>query len=149
MTTHSEALTQVYGKVKAAVEAQAAAAIGYVPTIEYEGVEADKHAKKTDVWLRCSTRGVVGRQMTLGTPEPGKHEYESVNMLFVQVFGPKKDGAAITKIRKIAQIAQNAYRSVAAGGEVWFRDATIREQPPEADWYQINVTVEYNYVETV
>ncbi len=148
MTTHSEALTLVYGRVKSAIEAQAAAAIGYVPTIEYEGVEPNKHAKKTDVWLRCSTRGIVGRQMTLGTPAPGKHDYESVNMLFVQVFAPKKDGAAIVKLRKIAQIVQSAYRSIAAGDEVWFRDATIREQPPEPDWYQANVTVEYNYVET-
>jgi hypothetical protein len=149
MATYEEAIDLIYGRFRTAWNAQATAIAGYLPEVKYEGVEDDKNASQSKIWSRVSTRGVIGRQATLGTPQVGKHEYETVGLVTVQIFLPKKDATAITKGRRLAQVAQNAYRSIAAGDEVWFRDATIKEQPPETSWYQINVTAEYNFMETV
>lgn len=139
MTTYSAALDFVYGVLNDE--------IGYMPVI-YEGAPNNPKMPKSGYWARASVRGVIGRQTTLGSPINSQHDYEQVNMLFVQLFVGRNEPNAMAGLRDIAQLVQTAYRGVAAGQAVWFRDATIREQPPETDWYSINVTVEYNYTET-
>lgn len=147
MTTHSEALDLVYGALASAMASATAITGGPVPVI-YEGAPNNPKAPKRGFWAMAAVRGVIGRQTTLGSPQIGQHDYEQVNMLFVQLFVSKTEGYGMDDLRQLAQIVRSAYRSIAAGQVVWFRDATIREQPPETDWYSINVTVEYSHTET-
>lgn len=150
MTTYEEAIDLMYGAFKTAWDAEASGIIGYTPEVEYEGVRDNRHAKGGKAFARLSVRNVIERQATLGSPGgAGKHEYETIGLMVVQLFLPKSDNTAMVSGRRLAQLVRNTYRSVSAGGEVWFRDATIREQPPGNRWYQINVTIEYNFMETV
>lgn len=151
MTTYENAIDLMYGLFKTAFDAGAGAIVGGpVPYVQYEGITPSKPAPNNKIWARLFVRNVNESQATLGSPDgPGKHEYESVGFLTVQLFLPKDDNGAIVRGRRLAQLVRNAYRSVSANGEVWFRDATIRERPPEERWYVIDISVTYEFMETV
>lgn len=149
MATYEEAIDLMYATFKTAWDAGTTAIVGYIPEVQYEGVRSDKHEPQGKAWARLSVRNAVEGQATLGTPQIGKHEYETVGTLTIQLFFPKADNTAMVTGRRLAQLVRNAYRSISSGDEVWYRDATIREQPPGNRWYQINVTVTYTFMETV
>lgn len=153
--TYEEAIDAMFVTFKTAWDADAAAIVGYLPDVRYEGVPDDesddkRHAKQSKYWARLTVRNAVERQATLGSPHgPGTHEYESFGTIAIQLFLPKKDDTALVVGRRLGMLVRNAFRGVASGDEVWFTDATLRERNPEDRWYRIDVTATYRFMETV
>ena len=145
MATYEEAIDLMYGTFKTAWDAGAAAIAGYVPEVQYEGVRSDKHAPNNKIWARLSVRNAIEDQSAMGTPQIGKHVYTSVGTLIIELYLPKNDNNALVVGRRLAQLVQNAYRSVSSGAEVWYREVTIREQPPEERWYRVDVNGIYTF----
>lgn len=152
MTTYSEAIDLMYATFKNAWDTNSITIVGYLPNVEYEGVPQDDdgtHADTNKYWARLSVRNVTEDQATLGSPEVGKHEYETVGIITIELYGPKQDNTAITKLRKLGEFVRNAYRSVASGGEVCYREVTLRERGGESRWRRVDVTAVYTFMETV
>lgn len=154
--TYEEAIDAMFATFNTAWNAGAAAIVGYVPDVRYEGVpdeddgDSKRHAPTSKYWARLTVRNALEQQATLGTPHgPGTHEYESVGTLSIQLFLPKKEADAMVIGRRLGMLARNAFRGVASGDEVWYNDATLRERAPEDRWYRIDVTATYRFMETV
>lgn len=154
--TYEEAIDAMFATFKDAWEGGAAAIVGYVPEVRYEGItdpdEGDdkRHAPQSKYWARLTVRNAIEGQMSLGTPSgPGTHEYESIGTLSIQLYLPKKDDDALVLGRRLGMLARNAYRGVASGDEVWYTEVTLRERNPETRWKRIDVTATYRFTETV
>lgn len=149
MTTYESAIDTMYGVFKTAWDIGASPIIGYVPVVEYDEPAKGNYDSLTAAFARLTVRNVLEGQLTLGTPDgPGTHEYGTAGLLIIQVFVPKDDNEGIVLGRRLAVLVRNAYRTAGVNGEVWFKNATVVEQPPDDRWRQFNVNVEYDYTET-
>ncbi|AJD83167.1 minor tail protein [Paracoccus phage vB_PmaS-R3] len=153
MPTYEEAIDLMYATFSDAWTAGAAAIVGYVPDVRYEGVpdqtETKRHDKTSRYWARLTVRNAFDNTAGVGRANSSEEFlYESVGNLSIEIYGPKQDNAAITKLRRLAMLSRSAYRGVASGGEVVYTEVTIRERPPEDRWQRIDVTAVYNYHET-
>jgi hypothetical protein len=154
--TYEEAIDAMFTTFSDAWNGGAFAIVGYVPDVRYEGLPDDdedddkRFPNAGKYWARVTVRNALEQQATLGTPHgPGTHEYDSFGTIRVQLFMPKKDGAAMVIGRRLGMLARNAFRGVASGDEVWYSDATLAERAPETRWYRIDVTATYRFRETV
>jgi hypothetical protein len=147
MTTYENAIDIMYGVFKTAWDSGASPIIGYVPNAYYDEPATGDHDSLGVAFARLTVRNVAEGQITLGSPDgPGTHEYGTIGLLIAQIFVPKSDTSGVTSGRRLAKLVRDAYR--VAGGEVWFKDVTVREQPPGDRWRQFNVNVEYDFTET-
>lgn len=154
MPTYEEAIDLIYATFKDAWDANASGVVGYVPEVRYEGVPEDdsdgkRHAPTSKYWARLSVRNALEDNAGVGRASAnGARLYQTVGTLSIEIYGPKQDNAAITKLRRLAMFTRSAYRGIASGDEVWYYEATIRERPSEERWHRIDVTAVYNYMET-
>jgi hypothetical protein len=120
--------------------------IGYVPSVQWDGVEVSATLDYAKYWARVSQQTVIEAQTTLRNGDCGQR-YTSEGLVFVQLFLPKSDAQAMEKGRKLAIVARDVYRGKSTSGKVWFRNARINELPPEEKWYRFNIIAEYEYDE--
>jgi len=143
--TYEEAIDQIFGIFRAAWFTNSEAIVGYVPELRWWGVEEPNEPNTSVFWARVSQQTVTEEQSTLQNGECIR--YETEGLVFVQLFCPKSDAKSIEKGRKLAMLARDAYRGNSTDGNVWFRDARIKELDPEKDWFRFNVVAEYTYDE--
>jgi len=146
MTNYNEAIDQMFSLFYAAWLAQTTAIIGYVPEVRWPGVEEPGTPDASKFWLRVSQQTVIEEQTTLADSN-GKRRYTASGLMFVQLFCPKSEAAAMENGRKLAVVARNAFRGKVTSGKVWFRKVRINELAPEESAYRFNVVAEYEYDE--
>lgn len=134
----------------AAWNANAGSVFGYVPEIEWHGVEKPENINRENVWVRFSTTNVFEQQATLSAcvDEPYKRRYQASGLIFVQLFLPKTvDNASVLGVT-LAKVARNAFRGKKTAGGVTFHNVRINDNlPPELLCYRINVVAEYDFDE--
>lgn len=148
MTTYDTAIDTMYGVFKAAWDTGASPIMGYLPDVEYDEPDEEGHAPIKQAFARLSVRNVAEGQLAMGNCEGHTKLYETLGLLIIQVFVPKSDNTGVVRGRALAVLVRDAYRTAGVGGEVWFKNATIREQPPGKRWRQFNINVEYDFTET-
>lgn len=148
-TTRSEARNEINGLFLAAWNANAAAIVGYVPNVEWQGVQPRTTPDPSKYWARVSMQTVFEEQTTLSTCEgkPGQKRYTASGLVFVQLFCPKSLGQAFELGGELAEVAKKAFRGKSTPGKVWFRNARINEIDPEDLYYRYNVVTEFEYDE--
>lgn len=145
LPTLETATDETLGLFKAAWEANAPAATGgAAPDVQWPGVAyapPDVHAP----FARVSIREGTGRQATFGTV--GARRFTRPGIVTVQVFAPLSNGQHFSLAQKLAIIARNAYEGVGTASGILYRNARVRDVGPSTAWYQLNVTVEFEYDE--
>lgn len=148
MTTYSDAIDAMYGTFKAVWDKGASSIIGYTPGVEYDEPDAGARAPLDKAFARLAVRNLNEGLIAMGNCEGDTKLYNTVGVLIVQVFVPKKDNNGVVTGRALAVLVRDAYRAAGVNGEVWFKNATIREQAPDERWRQFNINVEYDFTET-
>lgn len=145
-TTYVEAIDQMFSLFNSAWNAETTAIVGYVPEVRWPGVEEPGTPDASKYWARVSQQTVIEEQTTIGDSN-GKRRYTASGLIFVQIFCPKSEAAAMENGRNLAVIARNSFRGKTTSGKVWFRNARINELAPEESAYRFNVVAEYEYDE--
>lgn len=149
-TTYSDAVDSMFAQFVATWEIESSPVVGYVPEIRWQGKEKTEIPDKTLFWIRLSTQLVLERQSSLSTDVtgPGKRQYESSGLIFVQLFCPKTTINALYLGRLLAQLARNVFRRQNAN--VTYRNARINDNlESEQDFHRINVVAEFEFNEIV
>ena len=130
MTTPNQAAEAIYARLEA-----------NIGSVEYTFENEDLTAP--DEWVRLTIRTRARNQETLG--RKGNRKYFSQSSIFVQCYSRLNIGrqGADTLARLITTIFEGETFS-----GVTCNDSVSRETPPEKDWYQIVVEVEFTYHET-
>lgn len=148
--SREEAIDLMFARFRTAWNAQAAAIVGYVPDVQYQGINAFAKPNTARYFARVSQRTVLESQSTLSTQcgLPGQKRFTTDGLLFVQIFGPTTDKKASLLAPRLARIARNAYRSNVPGDSILYRKARIQDGlEPEAEFVRFNVVTEYQYDE--
>lgn len=146
MTTYEEAIDSIFGAFRTVWNAGATAVCGYVPEVRYPGIELSTTPDRSKFWTRISQQTADEEQSSFRNATFGQ-TFENTGIVFVQVFCPASLAGSISKGRKLAELARNAYRGKSTQGGVWYRNAKITEMPAEQDWFVFRVSAEYIYNE--
>ncbi len=146
MISYEAAIDEMFDAFNVAWLANSSAVASYVPEVRWPGVEEPEIPEASKFWARVSQQTVDEGQSTLRNGDAGQR-YTTDGLIFVQIFCPKSDSESMTKGRKLAIIARNAFRGHSTSGNVWFRNARINELSPEEKFYRFNVVAEYEYDE--
>ena len=145
--TYSEAVDAMFALFNAAWTAGAAAIVGTVPEIRWQGVEGPNKPPANGYWCMVGVQTVAEPQSTFKTGvEPLENRrYTAIGFLVVQLFCPMSDAQSAYKGRLLAELARNAFRGQETSNGVWFRNGRIEPLPPEENAHRFNIIVEYQY----
>lgn len=145
--TPEEARDYILDKFKAAWDANAGQFNGgTVPDVEWPNVpisEDDKGhmSKGNKPWARVRVQHNSGEQRTLA--EKPNRRFTRRGLVTVQVFAPAGKRGLVTGDR-LGNVALDAFEGEETG-DVWFRNAVLREVGVDGAWYQVNVVAEFEY----
>lgn len=138
---------EIFALFVAEWNASAAAIVGYIPEIRYQGLES-LSPDNSKFWARLSTQMVAEGQATLGAAEAGGQKlYESNGLFFAQVFGPLNNSDTWEKLQLLAIVAKRSIRGKKTSSGVWFRNEKINEIGSDGRFEQINAVAEFQYRE--
>lgn len=145
--TAPQAIDEMYAVVNNAVVNGAAAIVGTVPEIRWDGVEETSAPPMNEYWLRVSSEEIDAAQSTMNSGiAPGEKQlYTATGLLFVQLFCPKSSPQAKEFGEQLAELVRNAFRGVETPGGVWFRNPRATPIPSQGNALRFNVVVEYEY----
>lgn len=138
MTTLAQARDDINARLKAAVDAYDASLPVY-----YEDV-GKREPEATAANLRVFVRHSDGDQDTLGGA--GRRRFTRTGVVMVQVMAPFGDGFTLGDT--LATVARNAFEGVSTPNGVWFRRVAVKEIGKTGNFYQTNVTANFEYTET-
>lgn len=95
-------------------------------------------------WARVLIRAKESMQETLGPP--GSRRFQRKSEVFVQLFVPVDTGTA--EANTLAQIARAVFEGVKINSDIHFGAGIIEPIGVTDRWYQVNVTVPFDYWET-
>jgi len=147
MTDYEQAINDIFGLFNTAWTAGSTAIVGYVPEVRWPGVEVATAPDRSKFWARVSQKTINETQSTLRNGSSGQR-YTNSGVCYVQIFCPVSVSGSISKGRKLAEVARDAFRGKHSVNGVWFRNAKIVEMPTEQDWFAFTVQTDYIYDET-
>lgn len=148
-TDYSTAISEMAKLFKAAWLANSGAIFGYVPAVQYRGVEPPGKIDRSKVWAAFTTQNVDEGQNSLSTcvDQPHKRMYGGAGLVIVQLFLPKTVDNAEFLGRELAEVGRNAFRGKKTAGGVVFYNARVNDVTPEELFYRYNVVAEYEFNE--
>jgi hypothetical protein len=99
---------------------------------------------KNGPWARTSVRHVDGEQATL-SGGLGLQKFKRSGFITVQIFSPSGDGLSLSD--SLIKIVMDAFEGKATSGGVWFRNVRSTEVGPDGNFFQVNVTIDFEYTE--
>ena len=117
----------------------------------WPGVSEKQPPPENVYWIRVSEQVVISGQASLSSSvgKPGSKRYQTTGLLFIQIFAPKSDPAAVPKGRLIQTALVNAFRAPSGDSNLWFRNQMPKPMGYNPTSYQFNVAVTYQYSEIV
>jgi hypothetical protein len=97
-------------------------------------------------WVRLSIRHTASPQRTLGPLGTGQRRYDTLGLVFVQLFTPMGDG--LLEADRISMVLVTALRGAVTTSGVKIKSVTAREIGADGAWQQTNITAEFEYHET-
>lgn len=110
----------------------------------FDDSASEEIPKTSTPWARMTIRHESGEQDTLSNPL-GNKLFSRRGVLIVQLFTPR--GKGLQSADTLAKVFMDAYEGKSTSGGVWFRNARYREIGPDGNWYQTNVTLDFEYTE--
>lgn len=149
---------QAYVEALALLEAAAPgfnAAVGLADPIQLRHQDNEAELGTPDpskYWLRFSMQSVASPQRGYQSPDGpsgrDRRVFESIGLVFVQVFAPMSEKATASAIgRALAVLAQAIYRGEETPSGVAFFNVRINDIPNDGKWYRYNVVAEYSFDE--
>ena len=145
--TAEEATDYILAKFKTAWDANAGAFNGgTVPDVEWPRVAIDEDdkghlSKGNKPWARIRVQHNAGEQRSMG--EKPNRRFTKYGIVTVQVFTPAGKRGSVTGYR-LGNVALDAFEGEESG-DVWFRNAVLREVGVDGHWDQMNVYAEFEY----
>ena len=136
-----QATDEILTAFRTAWNALTTAVCGYVPAVEWPGVDPMSAADKTKAWARVAVLHNKSGQTGFG--DAGSRMFTRRGIVVVQVFTPRD----LLMAQQLGIIARNVYEDEPTPGGVWFRGATVNEVGATASWFQLNVLAEFQYDE--
>ncbi len=118
---------------------------GQAVRVEWPGVDAGGPPSASEAWARIAVRHGTSRQGTFGPP--GQRRFLRLGLITVQLFTPLAAGGGLSFAENLGIIARNAFEGRSTDSGIWFRNARLQEVGPDGEWYQMNMTVEFQYDE--
>lgn len=120
--------------------------LGYAPEMRWQGVEIGTDPDVSKYWVRISQQTAYQNQSTFRN-ESLKSRHRINGLIIVQLFCPKSDSESMQNGRELAQIAKKIYQNHSTSGNIWFRNAVVKELTPENLWNRFNIVGEYRHDE--
>lgn len=141
--TYQIAQDEVFGIVKAVIDANQASLFGYTIDVRYPGVPKDTKPDMSMLWARASSQIVSDGQSALSNVG-GVKRYDAIALLYVQLFSPRNVPEK-QKSLTLAELLRSEFRKASPSGNLSFFNQKIVELPEEATNYPTNVVVEFRY----
>lgn len=140
--TYAEARDEIHALFKVAWDAgveTAGQAVLYTDskTVVPKTVDGDSNP---DLWARITVQHSSGSNGAIGNIL-----FDRFGVVTVQVFTPLGTGLSIGD--NVYKIVGDAYEGKTTPGGVWFRNVSVNEIGPEGEWYQTNITADFEYNE--
>jgi hypothetical protein len=145
-TTYSTAIKSMFSLFFTAWQAGATSIVGYIPNINWPGIEKPTKEDASKFWARVSQQTVDEGQTALAGAG-SRRRYTAKGLIFIQLFCPKTDSRSIDLGRSLAVLARDSFRGKISTENVWFRNVRIQELDAEESYHRFNVVVEYEYDE--
>jgi len=147
-TTFDAARDEILGAFRTRWEADAAAIVGFVPDVFYDGVPRTSAPSPDKPWADVTIRHTSGAQATLAQ-DTGKRRFEKTGIVTVGVFAPLGQNRGLEDGEKLAMVAKKAFEGKATAGGVWFRNVRISEVGQDGPWFAFQILAEMRYDEFV
>jgi len=99
----------------------------------------------TGAWARVTIQHVTGAQTSLAGAT-GSRRFTKTGFIVVQVFTIFGEGQTLSD--QLTQIAQEVFEGVTTSpGRVMFRNVRVTEAGQDGQWFQVNVTADFEYDE--
>lgn len=140
--TYAEARDEIHALFKVAWDAgveTAGQAVLYTDskTVVPKTVDGDSNP---DLWARITVQHSSGSNAAIGNGL-----FDRFGVVTVQVFTALGTGLSIGD--NVYKIVGDAYEGKTTPGGVWFRNVSVNEIGPEGEWYQTNITADFEYNE--
>lgn len=123
---------------------KAALAVGHsTAQIVWEGVE--QGVPRDATWCRVSLRHSTGNQASLAG-EDGVRRWNRTGFITVQCFAPLANNG-VRVATEMASVVRDALQGKQSEHCVWFRNARIQEIGIDADWFNVNAIIDFDYDE--
>ena len=145
--TPQNARKELLALVDTCWQAGAAAIVGYLPEMRYQGVEEGSTPGADLYWGRASTQTVATPQRGHRMPEVGisKPVYDNFGFITLQLFAPMKSSDSYAKGELLAELGQAMFMASETGGSIWFRNPRIIELANDGTWFRWNVIADYQF----
>jgi hypothetical protein len=149
MITQSAARGEIFTQFKTGWDSNSAAVAGYIPEVEWQGVQLRETPDIGKYWVRVSIQTVGENQSSLSVAEGinGQRRYTAFGFVIIQVFAPRSTKDSFQNGIKLAEIAKKIFRGKTTPGKIWFRNVRVNELSPENSFYRLNVVAEFEYDE--
>jgi hypothetical protein len=141
---YGDAVDEIFGTVKAVNDTIAAGILGYTPELRWQSVPLGMQPAKDKFWLRASMMLVTEDQIALSAVNELRL-FESIGILYVQLFCPRDIASSIENGRLLAVAIRDAFRQQSNSGEIWYKNQKVVELPETVESYPINVVVKFQY----
>jgi hypothetical protein len=91
-----------------------------------------------DLWAKITVQHSGGSNAVIGNGL-----FDRIGVVTVQVFTALGTGLSIGD--NVYKIVADAYEGKTTPGGVWFRNVSVNEVGPEGEWYQTNITADFEY----
>ena len=145
-TTTKGAFDEMFSALNVSWQSKTNAVIGYIPPIQWPGFDTGDIPDAANFWCRVSTQGVSSVQSTLSENVVinGSRRFKTIGLIFFQIFAPKRANSEVLTIA-LAKIVQDTLRK--STNNVIFRNATLKELPPENGAIRKTIVAQYEFDE--
>lgn len=135
--TYRQARDEIFAEVKTAWDPTGHEMI-------WPDVPKEKPTDSEAPYARTRLRHATGEQATLANHN-GVRRWRRDGSIIIQVFTPLGGGLSVGY--DLAKMVSDAFEGKTTAGGVQFLNTRINEIGPSGNWYQINVTADFNYDE--
>ena len=103
----------------------------------------DSREEDLSPWAEVVVRHAAAQQDTLGGS--GNRSFVRLGALVVTINTPSSSG--LSEGYNLANVVTDAYEGVSSPSGIWFRNVRVNELGREGTFFQLNVTVDFEYYE--
>ena len=144
-TNYESAIDQLFGRFYQQWKANSSAIAGYIPEIQWQGVEKDTPPDNDKFFVRVSNKTIDERPTTLRGVNGTR--YETIGLIECELFCPKNK-AGITVGRQLAVLARDIFKGKRLSDIVNIEKTQISEiENKDTKYYLFLTTSRYRYFE--
>lgn len=140
---YPDAVDEMFTTVKAMID-DSTDIIGYIPEVRWQGVPVARKTSPDKFWARASQMVVTENQASLAN-ENDTRKWETIGLLYVQIFAPRNQPGSADKARLLADKIRDAFRQSSLSGEIWYRKQKVVQLPETEQSYPFNIVIEFYY----